>query len=712
MNQVQQLTNGAVMTNSVMNSMSHPMDSTRIMLDIMELSRQGESAKDPESPYYLNGVISKKLLKDLLAALHLRDRSIVNHSRRVAQLAVGMAQHLQWDEQNVHMIEVVSLLHDIGKIGIPDSILHKPGVFSPDEIELMMLHTSIGLNVLQAGRTDTTVLQIINQGQALCNGTAEGSADFGREYHLGARILAVADAYDSLTNEQTYRDAIPHKEAIETLLNSDDGQFDRNLVNALNRWIEEEGLSFFQTADIEQPVSQFAPTQKADFIAASQLCNVFSYMYILESLYDGFYLLDPDLKFLVWNRGAERLFKKPADEMLGNNWSTRLMPYADQFTNKIPEEDCPVTQVLATGRPMVENVKVEVEEANWVDIELQSIPLRDQQGSLLGVAEIFSDRSRNKRNTGQYKKLRMQASRDSLTKLSNRGEMENRLAVLLSKYNKDPETHPLSVIFLDVDHFKSINDTYGHGVGDEVLVSVARLMEQETYSGEIVARYGGEEFVVLCPETTLDQAENRAERIRQALQKAKVSKTAGLHVTASFGISTAEYGDSMSSLLKRADQAVYMSKEGGRNRTTTLTNDELLRANEIKEQEELVLDAFEFKGTFDAVIEADMVVYKLGGFVDDNEARLLKVDPNRIVMRLGYRGILPFWGSSPDSQPVQMIIEFGTPKRSAKRGVAKQVPITVNITPIGWPRRSRKFQARAKEAFKGLRSYFVADQHS
>lgn len=709
MHQVQPFSSANVMTNPVAHSMSHPMDSTRIMLDIMELSRMGEAAQNPDNPNYLNGIISKKLLRDLLAALHIRDQGIVNHSRRVAQLSVGMAQHLGWDEHNIHMIEVVSLLHDIGKIGIPDSILHKPGVFSPDEIELMMLHTSIGLNVLQAGRTDGLVLQIIHQGQALCNGTAEGSADFGREYHLGARILAVADAYDSLTNEQTYRDAIPHKEAIDTLMNSDEGQFDTNLVGALNRWIEEEGLSFFHTADIDQPVSQFAPTQKADFIAASQLCNVFSYMYILESLYDGFYLLDPDLKFLVWNRGAERLFKKSATDMLGQAWSSHMMPYTDQFTNRIPEHDCPVNQVLATGRPMVENVKIQPEENNWVDLELQSMPLRDQQGLLLGIAEIFSDRSRNKRDTGQYKKLRIQASRDALTKLSNRGEMENRLAVLLSKFNKDPETHPLSAIFLDVDHFKSINDTYGHGVGDEVLVGVARLMEQETYSGEVVARYGGEEFVVLCPETTLEQAESRAERIRQALQKAKVSKTEGLHVTASFGVASAEYGDSMASLIKRADKAVYMSKEGGRNRTTKLTNDELLRANEIQQQENLITDGFEFEGKFDAVIEADMVVYKLGGFVDDNEARLMKVEPNRIVLRMGYRGILPFWGSTEDAQPVQMTIEFGTPHRSSKRGASKQVPITIKVIPIGWPRRSRRFQLRAKNAFKAIRSYFAAE---
>src|SRR5690606_34569369 len=150
------------------------------------------------------------------------------------------------------------------------------------------------------------------------------------------------------------------------------------------------------------------------------------------------------------------------------------------------------------------------------------------------------------------------------------GELETRLAALVKQATGHPDREPCSIIFLDVDHFKRINDTYGHTVGDQVLIDVARLMQAEMYSGELVGRYGGEEFVILCPGTALADAVKRAERLRKALPKANVGGLSELNVTASFGVAQVEQGDSTESILRRADKALYTAKGTGRNKTCSL----------------------------------------------------------------------------------------------------------------------------------------------
>ena len=120
---------------------------------------------------------------------------------------------------------------------------------------------------------------------------------------------------------------------------------------------------------------------------------------------------------------------------------------------------------------------------------------------------------------------------------------------------------------------------------------------------------------------------------------------------------------------------------------------------------------FLFTGSFSACIAADMVVYKLGGFVTDQRARLLEVTPQRAVMRLGNRGLLPFWGGSDENRPVELEVEFDdTPVGAPRGGSAQSLPVCVNvrIRPLGWIRNADVFQGRARRVLKELRSFFAA----
>jgi len=158
---------------------------------------------------------------------------------------------------------------------------------------------------------------------------------------------------------------------------------------------------------------------------------------------------------------------------------------------------------------------------------------------------------------------------DQLSGVYNRGYLTDQLPREISRANR--YSHPLAVIMADIDHFKQINDCYGHAVGDQVISAFSAQARAFTRDADWIARYGGEEFVLVLAETPLDQATEVAERIRLALSAVPLNTAAGqVSVTASFGVAELMVGtaDSSDALLDRADKAMYESKGMGRDRVT------------------------------------------------------------------------------------------------------------------------------------------------
>ncbi len=158
------------------------------------------------------------------------------------------------------------------------------------------------------------------------------------------------------------------------------------------------------------------------------------------------------------------------------------------------------------------------------------------------------------------------ATKDSLTGLYNRTSLMDRLGREVARHQR--YGRDLSVVVMDLDHFKKVNDTYGHGAGDAVLRVVGEAIRQCLRSSDLAARVGGEEFVVALPETDQSRARNIAEKIRKRIASLDVSfEKSRLHITASLGVATAQKGPvSLELLLKRADEACYKAKRSGRNR--------------------------------------------------------------------------------------------------------------------------------------------------
>lgn len=161
---------------------------------------------------------------------------------------------------------------------------------------------------------------------------------------------------------------------------------------------------------------------------------------------------------------------------------------------------------------------------------------------------------------------------DPLTGLANRRFFDERIEEMISLSKR--KRQPLSLIMTDIDKFKSVNDRFGHDVGDKVLKGYADLMKSRTRSEDLVARFGGEEFIILLPLTDEHEAFDCAEKIREALSALDLAGN-GHRVTASFGISRYQRDEATPQLIKRADTALYQAKESGRNRTIVASVDAL-----------------------------------------------------------------------------------------------------------------------------------------
>ena len=202
-----------------------------------------------------------------------------------------------------------------------------------------------------------------------------------------------------------------------------------------------------------------------------------------------------------------------------------------------------------------------------VPVSVRTSPVRDDNGTIIGAVEIFSANSSSLQILQEFEKLKQTAYLDALTSVGNRryGEMT------LSTRIYELRTHeiPFGVLFMDIDHFKLFNDSYGHKTGDDVLVMVAKSISYSLRKMDIVARWGGEEFIVILPGATDVIISSVSERIRVLIEGSfLLIGEEKVYVTVSIGATMSRSDDSAETIVSRADQLMYLSKNRGRNRVT------------------------------------------------------------------------------------------------------------------------------------------------
>jgi diguanylate cyclase (GGDEF)-like protein/PAS domain S-box-containing protein len=280
----------------------------------------------------------------------------------------------------------------------------------------------------------------------------------------------------------------------------------------------------------------------------------------------GVYIWSKDRKISFWNSAAERLSGYAAEEMLGSRCSDNRLRHVTPDGVNLCLNGCPMAASMHDGMVREADVYMHHRDGSRQPIAVWSSPLHDDSGAITGAIEIFSDRRNRSDLLSELEILRHEVLSDPLTKLGNRRYLD---IVAASRFEAMEKGYGgFGLFMVDIDHFKQVNDTYGHTIGDEVLKMVSSTLTSAIRPLDAAVRWGGEEFILLCANVPEGKLAELAERIRFVVAESWLSTKAfgNIAVTVSVGATRAIAGETLASVIARADTALYRAKETGRNR--------------------------------------------------------------------------------------------------------------------------------------------------
>jgi diguanylate cyclase (GGDEF)-like protein/PAS domain S-box-containing protein/putative nucleotidyltransferase with HDIG domain len=648
------------------------------------------------------------------------------HCLRVAISCSSWAMMMGIDEATRDEIEVAALLHDIGKIGVPDYVLMKPGKLTAEEHLAMERHRRLSVEILSACSASKNIVEIVAHTGAWYNGCREGFAVQGEDIPLGARMVSIIDAFDAMTTDHVYRRALSRERAIAELFEYAGTQFDPHLVRKFSTFISADPERF-QAVAIRRWLAELRPEAAESFWrlgqpeSSSGLPNeaVF-HQKLLDSMADAVIFVDSSLQILFWNRAAEQLTGISSDAVIGKTWTPSLVNLQDTQSEAISHDECPVMTTIRGCEPSAQRCEIRRRSGDQVQVDLILTPVMGKNNVVLGATVLLHDATSQVSLEQRVQTLHEKATRDPLTGVANRAEFDRAHRQFVADHLASGV--PCSLIICDLDFFKKINDNYGHQAGDEALVSFASLLRRHSRTGDLVARYGGEEFVLLCADCDNATATRRAQQIRLELSELAQPMLGGRCITASFGVTELQNGDTPEAMLRRSDRALLQAKDNGRNQVVQLG----VGLNG-KEEEASVLGNWLswFRSTSPGqLIEKRLItavplnvsVEKLRGFVADHHAEILSIDATRVVMRIDGE-TMPMTRRNGDRVvPFLIEVEFEevTDAEESRFGRTMQrTGMKVVIRPKrDRDRRKRDAVERAKQLFTSLKSYLIAQEHS
>ncbi len=552
-----------------------------------------------------------RTIEALALAIEAKDHTSHRHLQRLRIYAVAVAQQMELSENEIEALRAAALLHDIGKLAIPEHIINKPGKLTPEELEKSKIHPIVGAEILERVVFPYPVAPIVRSHHEKWDGTGYPDGLKGEEIPIGARILSAVDCLDALASDRQYRSTLPLNLAVEKVAALSGTWFDPRVVEILKRsYLEMErtvdghsGRADFTGASFRTPVGQ-------DRALASGFTET-----------SGAAVSGGDADFLssiaAARQEARTMFELSQD--LGNSLSLgetlsvlsmrlrRLIPYDSMavFLNKngrlIPELvsgdnfrllsslNIPIGEGLCgwvaanrkpivNGDPQMESGYVNEGEKYTTLHSALAVPLEGLNG-VVGVLAMYraerdsftADHLRillavtpkialSVENALKYQQAEDSATTDYLTGLPNARSLFVHLARELARCRRTGTA--LAVMVCDLDNFKQINDLYGHLEGDKLLRDLAGHMQEMCRGYDYVARMGGDEFVVVAPGMSPEAAEEKAHRLNQ-LAVASGKKIAGRSLIA-LSVGTAfcpEDGFDVEQLLAAADRRMYSIKQ-------------------------------------------------------------------------------------------------------------------------------------------------------
>ena len=296
-------------------------------------------------------------------------------------------------------------------------------------------------------------------------------------------------------------------------------------------------------------------------------CDDTFYKRLIDNLYDAVYFVDSQRRIAYWNRAAELLTGYAAAEVMGRRCSENILVHADCNGVELCHTACPLSATILDSLPRETDVYLRHKNGYRVSVSVRVQPIADLEGKTIGAVEVFSDNAAKREAEQKAAQLEKMAFLDCLTRIPNRRFMEMRLLQVLEEARR--YGHRFGLLLADLDHFKEINDRYGHSVGDSALIVVARTLIRGLRAVDNVGRWGGDEFAVIIPEVEEHAMRGLAERCCALVEQSRVTGMANdAHVQVSMGGTLVRRDDTAESVMCRVDKQLYESKRQGRGRVT------------------------------------------------------------------------------------------------------------------------------------------------
>jgi diguanylate cyclase (GGDEF)-like protein/PAS domain S-box-containing protein len=288
------------------------------------------------------------------------------------------------------------------------------------------------------------------------------------------------------------------------------------------------------------------------------------YKVILDHISDGIYFVDTNRRISYWNKSAEQITGYPASEVVGKCCADNILRHVNDQGILLCQDECPLVEAIKDGKVHEAAVFLHHASGYRQPVSIRVTPIINDHGEAIGAVEVF------KRQPELLipENLDHLALKDELTHIGNRRYAEIKIqSNLLECYHNDGQ---MGLMFLDIDHFKKVNDQYGHITGDEVLKMVANSLEHSLRETDMVARWGGEEFVISIMNVRSEYLQSIANKLRILVSNSSIQDKNGdsIQVTVSVGATLSLPEDTITSLIARADELMYQSKRNGRDQVT------------------------------------------------------------------------------------------------------------------------------------------------